>query len=68
MARSPLADVRTHTDPINRYIDCPECRTRFRLPRRGIPGGALAAAGRLRGMLFKHLEDKHPKWRPVVRS
>jgi hypothetical protein len=54
--RNPLAGVRTYTDPIRRHIDCPACGRRVAsISRRGIAGGALAAAAILRGALGKHL-------------
>lgn len=61
MPRHPLADVRTWTDPIKRWIACPYCAWRASAFRRGIGANALGASATLRGQLTAHIKARHPE-------
>jgi hypothetical protein len=51
----------TKLDPVSRWAFCAYCRFQASTPRRGRPGGALAASARLFGIIATHLREKHPE-------
>ena len=53
--------LRTWTDILRRYCECPYCHYRASASRRG-PGSsnALATAARLKGRIMAHMRASHP--------